>query len=106
MNDERTRDKRTGRVRWFNDAKGYGFIDDSETGEGYFVNFKHILDPEALDGRFRLIQGDTVEFVIADDPKNRKMAGEVRTIQRATSDELLSSTMVFFEDMSAPKDRQ
>jgi cold shock CspA family protein len=35
---------RTGVVAFFNDAKGYGFIKDSETGESVFVHLTGLLD--------------------------------------------------------------
>lgn len=47
----------TGTVKWFNDAKGYGFISQQE-GDDVFVHFT------AIDGEgFRtLAEGDVVEF--------------------------------------------
>lgn len=50
----------TGTVKWFNDAKGYGFISQQE-GDDVFVHFT------AIDGEgFRtLAEGDVVEFEIA-----------------------------------------
>jgi CspA family cold shock protein len=50
----------TGTVRWFNDAKGYGFISQQE-GDDVFVHFT------AIDGEgFRtLVEGDVVEFEFA-----------------------------------------
>ncbi len=46
-----------GTVKWFNNAKGYGFI-KRETGEDLFVHFKSI----AGDGYKSLKEGDTVQF--------------------------------------------
>lgn len=56
--------RKTGTVKWFNDAKGFGFI-TSETGEDVFVHFT------AIQGRgFRsLAEGATVEFDITNGPK-------------------------------------
>ena len=47
----------TGRVKWFNNAKGYGFI-TRENGEDLFVHFKSIV----MDGYKSLKQGDAVQF--------------------------------------------
>jgi CspA family cold shock protein len=48
-----------GRVKWFNDAKGYGFI-EQEGGEDVFVHFSAI----AMDGFKTLAEGQEVEFEI------------------------------------------
>lgn len=46
-----------GTVKWFNNAKGYGFI-TRENGEDLFVHFKSILG----EGYRSLKQGDAVQF--------------------------------------------
>lgn len=46
-----------GTVKWFNNAKGYGFIKRG-TGEDVFVHYKSING----DGYKTLKEGDTVEF--------------------------------------------
>ena len=62
-----------GRVKWFNDAKGYGFIEREggffalETSEEIFVHFTAILG----DGRRTLEPGQEVEFDIYEGPKGR-----------------------------------
>ena len=48
-----------GKVKWFNDAKGYGFI-EQEGGEDVFVHFSAI----AMDGFKTLVEGQEVEFEI------------------------------------------
>jgi CspA family cold shock protein len=48
-----------GRVKWFNDAKGYGFI-EQEGGEDVFVHFSSIM----MDGFKTLAEGQEVEFEI------------------------------------------
>jgi len=53
-----------GTVKWFNAAKGFGFIQRS-TGEDVFVHYKS-LD---MDGFKTLVQGDTVEFEVEQGPK-------------------------------------
>ena len=46
-----------GTVKWFNDAKGYGFITQSR-GDDVFVHFSAIVS----DGFRTLAEGDEVEF--------------------------------------------
>jgi CspA family cold shock protein len=49
-----------GRVKWFNDAKGYGFIEQPEGGEDIFVHFTAIT----AEGFKTLSEGQEVEFEI------------------------------------------
>jgi len=46
-----------GKVKWFNESKGYGFI-ESEEGEDLFVHFSEIQG----DGFKTLTEGQAVEF--------------------------------------------
>jgi CspA family cold shock protein len=48
-----------GTVKWFNNAKGYGFI-KRETGEDLFVHFKSIVG----EGYKTLKEGETVQFEV------------------------------------------
>ena len=48
----------TGTVKWFNDAKGYGFITPDEGTKDLFVHFSNI----AGDGFKSLTEGARVEF--------------------------------------------
>lgn len=54
----------TGKVKWFNDSKGYGFI-EYEGGEDVFVHFSAITG----EGYRTLAEGATVEFTIVSDTK-------------------------------------
>ena len=58
-----------GTVKWFNGAKGYGFI-ARENGEDVFVHFKAIVG----DGYKTLNQGDKVQFEIEQGPKGLQAA--------------------------------
>jgi CspA family cold shock protein len=53
-----------GTVKWFNDAKGYGFI-SRQTGEDVFVHFSAIRS----NGFRSLQEGQAVEFEVAKGPK-------------------------------------
>ncbi|MFN0278128.1 MAG: cold-shock protein [Pyrinomonadaceae bacterium] len=56
--------KVNGKVKWFNNAKGYGFIE--QPGEqDIFVHYSAISG----DGFKSLIQGQEVEFEVSDGPK-------------------------------------
>ena len=50
--------KSTGTVKWFDNAKGFGFI-LNETGEDVFVHYRAIIG----EGYKTLTEGDQVEFV-------------------------------------------
>lgn len=56
--------KEKGTVKWFNGAKGYGFIQRS-TGEDVFVHFSAIQES----GYRSLNEGETVEFEVTKGPK-------------------------------------
>ena len=59
----------TGKVKWFNDAKGFGFI-TTETGEDVFVHFSAIQS----DGYKSLNEGQAVEFEVTKGPKGLQAA--------------------------------
>jgi cold shock protein len=58
-----------GNVKWFNDAKGYGFI-SQEDGEDVFVHFSAIQSQ----GFKSLAEGDRVEFEVTRGPKGLQAA--------------------------------
>ncbi len=65
----------TGTVKWFNAAKGYGFI-AREGGKDVFVHFSAIQDPN--NGYRSLNEGDQVEFEIEDSAKGPQAANVVK----------------------------
>ena len=55
----------TGRVKWFNNAKGFGFILPEDESEDYFVHYSSIV----MDGYKTLKAGQAVSFEMVDGPK-------------------------------------
>jgi CspA family cold shock protein len=72
---ERTQMRTTGTVKFFNTAKGFGFVQPESGGKDVFV---HATALEAA-GIFSLDEGDKVSFVLEDDRKGRgKQAGQIQ----------------------------
>lgn len=61
--------KVTGTVKWFNESKGFGFI-EQEAGEDVFVHFRAIQG----EGFKTLAEGQQVEFEIEQGPKGAQAA--------------------------------
>jgi len=57
-------DRETGTVKWFNDAKGFGFI-TRESGPDVFVHFRSIEG----NGFKSLAEGQKVSFTVSQGPK-------------------------------------
>ena len=60
---------KTGKVKWFNAKKGYGFICD-EDGADVFVHFSALN----MEGFKVLEEGDTVEYEVVDGEKGPQAA--------------------------------
>jgi len=64
----------TGTVKWFNDAKGYGFI-TREDGPDLFVHHSAIV----AEGFRSLAEGETVQFEVTKGPKGFQAVNVTRT---------------------------
>lgn len=65
--------KKTGQVKWFNESKGFGFIEQQDGGKDVFVHFSAIM----TDGFKTLAEGQRVEFSIQDSPRGPTAANVV-----------------------------
>lgn len=54
-----------GNVKWFNDNKGFGFIEDADGGKDIFVHFSAVEG----EGFKSLAEGQLVEFDVVQGPK-------------------------------------
>ncbi|MCB8926927.1 MAG: cold shock domain-containing protein [Ardenticatenaceae bacterium] len=67
-------DRKTGTVKWFNDQKGFGFLEQQD-GDDVFVHHSAIV----AEGYRSLAEGDRVEFTIEQGQKG-PAAADVRKI--------------------------
>lgn len=58
----------TGIVKWFNDARGFGFITPDEGGEDLFAHFSAIT----MNGFKTLKEGQKVSFDVVQGPKGKQ----------------------------------
>ncbi len=65
----------TGTVKWFNEAKGFGFITPKDGGDDLFAHFKEIQG----DGFKTLTENQTVEYVATRGPKGMQ-ATQIRPV--------------------------
>jgi cold shock protein len=66
----------TGTVKWFNDAKGYGFITPDDGGEDLFAHFSSIQ----MNGFKSLKEGQKVQFEVVQGAKG-KQASNIQQAQ-------------------------
>ena len=63
----------TGKVKWFNDAKGFGFITPDAGGEDLFAHFSAIEST----GFKTLAENQTVKFEVTQGPKGKQASNIV-----------------------------
>lgn len=64
----------TGKVKWFNENKGYGFILQDAGGRDIFVHYSEIKE----DGYRTLNEGETVYFEVLESPKGPQAKAVMR----------------------------
>jgi cold shock protein len=64
----------TGTVKWFNDAKGFGFIKPDDGGEDLFAHFSGINMP----GFKTLAEGQKVSFDVTEGNRGKKQASNIQ----------------------------
>jgi len=69
----RSKNMVNGTVKWFNDSKGFGFL-EQENGDDVFVHFSAITG----DGFKSLAEGDSVTFELVKGPKGLQAANVTR----------------------------
>ena len=75
----------TGTVKWFNDAKGFGFIEPEEGGIDVFAHFSAIQ----MDGFKTLKQGSKVTYELIQGPKGQLAQNIVPVDSRVTAEPML-----------------
>ena len=66
--------RQSGKVKWFNENKGYGFILQDEGGQDVFVHYSEIKE----EGYRTLAEGEVVEYEVAESPKGPQAKEVVR----------------------------
>lgn len=69
-----------GKIKWFNEAKGYGFI-EKEGGGDVFVHYSEIVG----EGYKTLSEGEEVSFDVIDSPKGPKATHVVKLGTRSAA---------------------
>lgn len=77
----------TGKVKWFNDAKGFGFIEPEAGGEDVFAHFSAIQ----MEGFRTLKQGSQVQFEVVAGPKGQ-LAQNILPVESSVSVELAQAS--------------
>jgi CspA family cold shock protein len=72
--------KETGKVKWFNNSKGYGFIERSQGGD-VFVHHTAIQS----EGYRTLEEGQSVEFTVVQGPKGLQAQEVIRADEEDTA---------------------
>lgn len=92
----------TGTVKWFNDAKGFGFIEPDQGGGDVFAHFSSIQ----MDGFRTLKQGSKVRYDLVAGPKGM-MAQNIQPMEGEPAGELAADALseLHFRERGAPAGR-
>lgn len=85
-----------GKVKWFNNAKGYGFILNEEGGEDLFVHYSAIQ----MDGYKTLKAGQEVSYEVVEGPKGLHAVN----IQEANTTDVRVSVELDMDESSGSSD--
>lgn len=66
----------TGKVKWFNESKGWGFIEPDEGGDDIFVHYSAI----ASEGFKTLKEGQKVEYELKEGKNGKQQASNVQRV--------------------------
>lgn len=89
-------DREIGTVKWFNNARGYGFITKEEEGDDIFVHYRNIRG----DGYRSLAEGQLVEFELQHTDKGLH-ADDVAKVEGANSVQQQKQVEVEVEELEA-----
>lgn len=95
VDDNSTAVKSTGKVKWFNNAKGYGFILPDDGGDDLFAHYSSI----EMDGYKTLKAGQEVVFEILAGPKG-KHATHIQAGAEAPDEESSSAVDVHVDEFN------
>jgi cold shock protein len=82
----------TGKVKWFNNAKGYGFIRPDSGGDDLFVHYSYIN----MDGYKTLKAGQEISYDEREAPKGQH-AVNIREVNATSSDDSFQPTLIDIE---------
>ena len=98
-------ERETGKVKWFNDAKGYGFIERAQGGD-VFVHFSSVRGT----GFKTLTEGQSVEYVVTEGEKGPQAqdvgASVAEILQRAQEEEATSVATAVAEVPAASEEEE
>jgi cold shock protein len=78
-----------GTVKWFNDAKGFGFIEPEGGGQDIFAHFSSIQ----MEGFRTLKQGSQVSYELVSGPKGQ-LAQNIKPVPNETTSESVEGTNI------------
>ncbi|OUR92489.1 cold-shock protein [Gammaproteobacteria bacterium 42_54_T18] len=91
----------TGKVKWFNNAKGYGFIRPDDDGDDLFVHYSYIV----MDGYKSLKAGQLITFDTREAPKGLHAVNIDVIAEGTTADDIATEgTVEAFSEASSSRE--